>query len=63
MCSPNRERIKMKFEKFDSRKQIRGLAEAAKQLQEEERQENLGKLRKNPTKELLLEAPVQKVIH
>ena len=53
----------MKFEKFDSRKQIRGLAEAAKRLQEEERQEKLEELRKNPTTQVLLEAPVRNMIH
>lgn len=52
-----------KFETFDPRKQIRGLAEAAKQLQEEERQEKLEELRKNPTKQVLFEAPVRKAVH
>jgi hypothetical protein len=45
-----------------AREYIRGLAEAAKQLQEEERQQKLDRLRKDPTEQALLEAPVPKVI-
>jgi len=55
MCSPNGQtRIKMKFEKFDSRKQIRSLAESCIRLQRRQSQlspfsEAIQKRLKRPT--------------